>query len=68
LVIATDGSFEVFLGQEKINIGQWVSLDGARYRLTHRDGGWVDTITLSADGRSIDGVNNRGGALHGTRQ
>ena len=68
LVIATDGSFEVFLGQEKINVGQWVSLDGARYRLTHRNGGWVDTITLSADGRSIDGVNNRGGALHGTRQ
>ena len=68
LVIAADGSFEVFLGPERINAGQCVSLDDGRYRLTHRNGGWVDTVTLSTNGRAIDGVNNRGAAVHGTRQ
>jgi hypothetical protein len=68
LVIAGDGSFKVYLGSQQINDGQWVSLGGNSFRLTHRSGGWIDTITLSADGRTISGVNNRGNPLQGSRQ
>lgn len=68
LVIAPNGTCQVFQNGQQINSCSWVSLGDDRYRLTHRDGGWVDTITLSADGQVISGVNNRGNPLRGTRQ
>lgn len=68
LVIAPNGTCQVFQNGQQINSCSWVSLGDDRYRLTHREGGWVDTITLSADGQVISGVNNRGNPLRGTRQ
>lgn len=68
LVIQPNGTCQVFLNGQQINSCAWVSLGGDRYRLTHRDGGWVDTITLSADGKVISGVNNAGNPLRGVRQ
>ena len=58
----------MFLNGAQINSCTWVGLGDGRYRLTHRSGGYVDTITLSADGRTITGVNNQGYALSGSRQ
>jgi hypothetical protein len=68
LVISPNGTFEVFNGLAKINEGRWVSLGGAQFRLTHHNGGWVDTITLSSDGKLISGVNNHGNPVRGTRR
>lgn len=68
LIIAADGSLEVWLNGRKVNEGRWESLGGQRYRFTHRSGGWVDTVTLSGDGNSLDGTNNHGYQLHGARQ
>lgn len=68
LEISANGTFEVFRGLVKINEGKWVSLGGAQFRLTHYRGGWVDTVNLSADANVIDGVNNQGNAVRGTRQ
>lgn len=68
LVVQADGAVEVYQGNTKINDGRWELLDGSRYRITHRNGGWVDTVVLSADGRRLDGTNNRGDRIQGTRR
>ena len=68
LVIGGDGTCQVYLNGQKINDCQWVSLGDGRYRLTHRSGGFVDTVTLSPDANTLTGVNNLGYALRGTRQ
>jgi hypothetical protein len=68
LVISGDSTFEVWQGGRKINDGRWVNLGGQRYRLTHRSGGWVDTVTLSNDSMSLDGVNNVGNRVQGRRR
>jgi hypothetical protein len=68
LVIQGDGTCQVYLSGQQINACAWVSLGGGRYRLTHRDGGYVDNVTLSANGSALDGVNNTGFTLHGARQ
>jgi len=68
LIVAANNTFEVFYGSGKINEGRWESLGGQRYRLTHRNGGWVDTITLSGDGRALEGTNNRGSRVQGSRR
>jgi hypothetical protein len=67
LVLHADGTLEAFKDIIKVNDGHWESLGGDRYRFTHRKGGWVDTMTLSADGNVLDGVNNHGSRLRGTR-
>jgi hypothetical protein len=71
LEIHTNGTLEVFDGNgNKINEAQWTVLDAERreVRFVHRSGGWVDTVTLSHNGQSLDGRNNQGYALHGTKK
>jgi hypothetical protein len=68
LQVNADGTFQVLLGNSKINEGRWVNLSGGQYRLTHNSGGYVDTVTLSGDSNSLDGTNNLGYHVHGTRQ
>ncbi|MCX6567388.1 MAG: hypothetical protein NTW38_13385, partial [Candidatus Aminicenantes bacterium] len=70
LIIHADGTFDVYNGDSKINEGQWTILDAARrqVRFTHRSGGWVDTVILSSDGNALDGTNNTGYVLHGTKR
>ena len=68
LVLHPEGTFEVYLNGGKINEGHWESLGGDRYRFFHRNGGYVDTVTLSADGNSLDGTNNQNRPLHGSRR
>lgn len=70
LVVRADGTLEVLRGSRRTNEGRWEVEDAAagRIRLEYRQGGWVDTVTLSADGREIDGTNNRGVRVYGTRR
>jgi hypothetical protein len=68
LVVAAGGTCEVFQGGNKINDCRWESLGARQYRLTHRSGGYVDTVTLSADANSLSGTNNQGFNLRGTRR
>ena len=70
LVVGADGTFDVFAGATQINRGQWVVVDAAhrQVRLTHQSGGWVDTVVVAPDARSLDGTNNRGSALHDTKR
>lgn len=66
LEIAADGSFKVFEGNRQINSGM-ATVEGGRYVLRHANGGWVDTVTLSADGKLLSGTNNAGANVSGTR-
>lgn len=71
LVVRADGSFDVLGGSSnKINEGRWTLLDASQrlYRFTHRHGGWIDTVKLSADGLALDGTNNVGSGIHGRKQ
>ncbi|TAN62572.1 hypothetical protein EPN18_04560 [bacterium] len=71
LVARENGSLDVFdASGNKINDGRWELLDAVarRYRFTHRVGGWVDTVVLSSDGRSLDGTNNHGHGIHGSKR
>ena len=68
LVIHHEGTFDVYLNDGKINEGHWENLGGDRYRFVHRNGGYVDTVTLSPDGNALDGTNNQNRALHGSRR
>lgn len=70
LVISANNTCEVYEGSRKINECRWESLGRGQYRLTHRDDGYVyvDTVTLSADGNSLEGTNNQGNTLHGSRR
>jgi hypothetical protein len=68
LELHPDGTFDVYLNGDKINEGHWESLGGNRYRFVHRNGGYVDTVTLSDDGNSLDGTNNENHSLHGSRR
>ena len=71
LVTHADGSFDVLdVRSNKINEGRWTLLDAAQrlYRFTHRHGSWIDTVTLSADGMALDGTNNVGSGMHGTKR
>ena len=44
---------------------RWQPLGGNQYRLTWNNGA-VDTLTLSPDGRAMDGTNNYGNTVHVT--
>lgn len=48
------------------NEGRWESLGGNRYRISWRNGGWIDTLTLSPDGRVMEGTNNVGRVIQVT--
>lgn len=52
------------------NHGQWECTDPSQRRFTLRwvVGGWVDTATLSADGNTLDVVNNVGIRFQGQRK
>ncbi len=67
VVINPDGTVRGFHGNgSPSNDGSWVGLGGNRYRLSWRNGGWTDTLTLSADGTTMDGTNNVGRNVHVT--
>jgi hypothetical protein len=69
LIIAADGTCRVLQAGTEINTCRWEVTDVASrsLRFTHRNGGWVDSVTLSSDGRALDGVNNRNTRLHGEK-
>ncbi|HSR13658.1 MAG TPA: hypothetical protein VLS90_19575 [Thermodesulfobacteriota bacterium] len=69
LVVSPDGACQVFEGNRQINTCQWTVIDASRrmIRITHRQGGWVDTVTLSLDGRTLDGTNNQNARIHGEK-
>ena len=69
LVITPDGRIEVWKGAGRINTAVWTCTEPAqrRYVFRHASGGWVDTVTLSADGNGLLGTNNVGSTIRGSR-
>lgn len=69
LRIYRDKTLAVFKNGKKINQGTWEYVDAVKrqYVFHHQKGGWIDTVTLSDDGRVLDGRNNHGFRLHGER-
>jgi hypothetical protein len=64
VVIDDNGSVAEINGEgNRSNSAQWVMLGGNRIRIAWNNG-YVDTLTLSADGSSMDGTNNEGSSLH----
>ena len=71
LTVRADGRFDLYRGDGTlISQGRWELLEsaGRRYRLVHAKGGYVDTVTLSADGWTISGASNTGYRLEGRRR
>jgi hypothetical protein len=68
VVIHPDGSQEAFVGGKRAFTGRWVATGGNGYRLTWVENGSVDTLRLSADGKTMDGSNAAGTAVHVTFQ
>ena len=70
VVLRTDRTFLVYTANRQTDEGRWEVLDAAarRVRLTHRLAGTADTLVLSADGRTLDGTNNRGARVRGLRR
>ena len=70
LVLRTDRTFLAYSGNRQSDEGRWQVLDPAarRIQLTHRLAGTTDTLVLSADGRMLDGTNNRGARVRGQKR
>lgn len=49
------------------NYGTWMR-SGSQYILRWRNGGWVDTLTLSIDGRRLEGTNQYSGRVWATKR
>jgi hypothetical protein len=64
--IHVDGTFEAWAGSQKSNTGTW-SRSGNKYTFYWVDGGYVDTLTLSPDGQSLDGYNKGGTHVTGNK-
>lgn len=69
LRVQADGSLTVWLNGSQINSGTWTLTNAVTrtYVLRHRTGGWVDTVSLSADLTRLSGHNNHGSAVSGRR-
>lgn len=61
-----DGTLDGWEGNQKINSGTWTG-SGNKYTLNWVDGGYIDTLTLSLDGQSLDGFNKGGTHVTGNR-
>ncbi|MDH4162326.1 MAG: hypothetical protein OEW15_06495 [Nitrospirota bacterium] len=72
VIVREDNSLEVIddLSHEKINEGKWELVDqtSRTYRFVYQNGNWIDTLTLSPDGRILDGTNNEGLSIRGTKR
>lgn len=70
LVIHKDGKATWYKGGTQIYGGTWELLDATarRFRFRTERGGYVDTVVLSADSQRLDGTNNEGKTLHGSRR
>jgi len=71
LVVASTGRFDLYRSDRTlISQGRWEVLESAtrRYRLVHARGGYVDTVTLAADGWELTGSSNTGYRLEGRRR
>ena len=68
MIVYTNGTFDKILDGKRFNGGRWVNLGGSQFRFTHETGGYIDTLTLSADGKSFDGTNNEGYHLTGSKK
>jgi hypothetical protein len=61
-----DGTLDGWDGNQKVNSGTWTG-SGNKYTLNWVDGGYIDTLTLSADGQSLDGYNKGGTHVTGNK-
>jgi hypothetical protein len=69
LEIFADGTSKTWLNGSQINSGTWVCTDKNERRYTFRlnEGGWVDHVALSSDYNTLNGQNQQGNVLTGTR-
>lgn len=70
LVVLPDQTQKVWWDGNQVNQGTWQILNPAtrQYQFKYDNGGWVDTVTLSADGNTLTGTNQQGTSLRGTRR
>lgn len=70
VTVNRDGTMTHHLGGKKRNSGTWRLIDAAerKFELKWKIGGWIDTLTLSLDGKKLKGTNNRGTPVSGTRR
>jgi len=70
LVVNDNNTQVVWWDNYRVNEGTWEVLNQAtrQYRFHYTNGGWVDTVTLSADGNTLEGTNQQGTYLKGTRR
>jgi hypothetical protein len=66
--IAADFTMTHVDGLDILDAGTWEAFPGpgTRVRLTWSSG-WIDTLTLSADGKTLEGPNQNGDIITGTR-
>ena len=68
LVVHPQHRVTIYLNGSKINEGPWEYLGGNRFRFTMEKGGYIDTVELSPDGKTLTGRNNFNNELRGTRR
>ncbi len=70
LHIKADGTSTTWLNGRQINSGKWECTDRKTQHFVFRlaEGGFVDNVALSQDFNSLNGTNNQGYAIHGTRK
>ncbi len=70
LVVLPDHTQKVWWDGNQVNQGTWTMLNSSTrlYQFKYDNGGWVDTVTLSADGNTLEGSNQQGTPLKGTRR
>jgi hypothetical protein len=61
-----NGAFEAWQGNTKNNYGTW-SKTGNQYTFHWVDGGYTDTLSLSPDGKNLDGYNKGGTHVTGSK-
>lgn len=70
LVVHPGYTQKVWWHGNQVNQGTWQIMNPATrlYQFKYDNGGWVDTVTLSADGNTLEGSNQQGTPLKGTRR
>jgi hypothetical protein len=65
----SDGTFECWINGKKTVVGRWDLLDSPKrvYKLNQNNGEWIDTLTLSADGKNLKGHNQNNDSVSGSK-
>lgn len=69
LELFPDGTFKAWVDGTQTNSGTWVCTDTntRSYTLRHQVGGWIDSMVLQEDFNTMNGKNQNGSPVTGTR-